>query len=323
MKIVRRRFFSATQKTRVLLVVFVLVIAITAGFLYFKKQNAPQNELKKIALAPSERDKEIAKLNEDADNDGLKEWEENIFHTDSNNADTDEDGTPDGEEIKLGRNPLAPAPNDALIPPAQEEDIKKSLIRQPANLTADFAARFLKDPVRQIIAGETPILDEVGAGNYAEKLLARSVLASAPEIKKGDIKLTQNNKDAAITYFQKMINIFNQLGARGDNEVVIASEAFETQEYEKLEKLEEYSYIYAKTISDLEMLPVPSLFADFHIEALNYISKFKLAVEIMRNAEQDPIQAIFAIVERAKLQDEFNVFLAKSQKEMISGFATR
>ena len=38
----------------------------------------------------------------------------------------------------------------------------------------------------------------------------------------------------------------------------------------------------------------------------------------MRNAEQDPILAMLAIIERAPLEDEFKIFLAESQQKIIS-----
>ena len=42
----------------------------------------------------------------DSDHDGLRDWEEVLWKTDSKIADTDGDGTNDGDEVKAGRNPL-------------------------------------------------------------------------------------------------------------------------------------------------------------------------------------------------------------------------
>ncbi|MBI2476074.1 MAG: hypothetical protein HYV67_02440 [Candidatus Taylorbacteria bacterium] len=53
-------------------------------------------------------------LAKDSDQDGLKDWEEELWKTDPQNPDTDGDGAPDGQEIKLGRNPLLKGPNDRL-----------------------------------------------------------------------------------------------------------------------------------------------------------------------------------------------------------------
>lgn len=51
---------------------------------------------------------------QDTDHDGLFDWEEALWKTDPKNPDTDGDGTNDGDEIKLKRNPLVKGPNDVL-----------------------------------------------------------------------------------------------------------------------------------------------------------------------------------------------------------------
>ena len=94
--------------------------------------------------------------------------------------------------------------------------------------------------------------------------------------------------------------------------------ALDTQEYGKLEQLKDHEDAYATALSALRTLRVPASLENFHISTLNYLSKFKLAVEFMRNAEQDPILAMLAIIERAPLEDEFKIFLAESQQKIIS-----
>lgn len=47
----------------------------------------------------------------DTDNDGLKKWQENLWHTDPNNPDSDGDGTNDGVEVANNRDPLKRPPD--------------------------------------------------------------------------------------------------------------------------------------------------------------------------------------------------------------------
>lgn len=317
MRIVRGHSLKSPTKTRVFLG-FLLFFAIAASvFFLLPPSRKNLNKIADIPIASIKREEELKELNSDTDSDGLKLWEENIFHTNANNPDTDRDGTYDGEEIKQGRNPLKPGLDDKL-PPVQLKDIKES---SPAsiNLTADFAERFLKEPISQAIAGETPAIDQVNIQNYAEDLTRRSVLASAPQITKADIMIAgPDTQDSAGKYFHEFAIIFNTLKSRGVNELDIALQSLKSQQYDQLDKLDDYVKIYGKTISDLEALPTPPILESFHLSVLNYVSKFKRSVELIRNAETDPLQAILAINERIALEDEFKSFLAESQQKIIS-----
>lgn len=51
----------------------------------------------------------------DSDNDELMDWEEALWRTDPLNADSDGDGSTDGEETQHNRNPLQKGPNDELF----------------------------------------------------------------------------------------------------------------------------------------------------------------------------------------------------------------
>ncbi len=50
---------------------------------------------------------------QDADADGLLDWEESLWGTDINEPDTDKDGTTDGAEVDADRNPLVVGPDDS------------------------------------------------------------------------------------------------------------------------------------------------------------------------------------------------------------------
>lgn len=54
----------------------------------------------------------------DADSDGLPDWEEALWKTDSKNPDTDGDGATDGAEVLASRDPKVAGPNDELTNPA-------------------------------------------------------------------------------------------------------------------------------------------------------------------------------------------------------------
>src|SRR3989338_6718254 len=51
----------------------------------------------------------------DPDKDSLSNADESYWNTDFQNPDTDNDGTLDGEEVKLGRDPSRAGPEDELL----------------------------------------------------------------------------------------------------------------------------------------------------------------------------------------------------------------
>ena len=57
----------------------------------------------------------IESQDKDSDNDGLKDWEEELYKTSPYDPDTDGDGYLDGEEINSGHNPLVKAPGDDVF----------------------------------------------------------------------------------------------------------------------------------------------------------------------------------------------------------------
>lgn len=84
---------------------------------------------------------EIVDSSKDSDSDGLPDLVENLYRTDPNKTDTDEDGTNDGDEIALGRDPAKKGPDDksqdiitGLETVPTDTYTKKYLSTLPANL---------------------------------------------------------------------------------------------------------------------------------------------------------------------------------------------
>lgn len=79
----------------------------------------------------------------DSDNDGLPDWEENLRKTDPNNPDTDRDGTSDGEEVRAGRNPLKPTPND------REDEAIISTLAERRNTNKPMSSELFRPNAKQ------------------------------------------------------------------------------------------------------------------------------------------------------------------------------
>ena len=298
-----------TRKASLILATLVILVAGAAVYSLLQKTVSPLAQTGSPSLISRE---DLEKLNQDSDGDGLKDWEETIFQTDPKNPDTDRDGTKDGEEVQLGRDPQKPGPKDFLV--------TQTILEQPVehqNITREFGAKFLDKPVAQILLGETPTVDASAVESYAEKLLARSILTKAPQIKESALKIDSVDTAEGINnYLTSFASIFTELGRRGKNEIDITVTAFKNQEYEGLKELTSYIEAYQAAIDRMIRLSVPPLLKNLHLGTINYLYKFKLSVEIMQNAESDPIQAMLVINERIKLHEEFDIFFKKIKQEV-------
>src|SRR3989338_8922620 len=108
-----------TNRTKILAVVGIL--AFIGGLFYLR---TGRSEITVGKVAPAEAKKAAEVLLRDQDEDGLKDWEEELWKTDALKADSDGDGTSDGEEGKEGRDPTKPAPDDKL----DSETIEKKTV---------------------------------------------------------------------------------------------------------------------------------------------------------------------------------------------------
>ncbi|MFY9462646.1 MAG: hypothetical protein WAP52_00475, partial [Candidatus Sungiibacteriota bacterium] len=195
-----RSLWPTSRKARFFLVVLIVIAAIVIGFLFLRTKK-PQPSFDGGGIALKLRQDQIDKLNQDSDADGLKDWEEILYHADPHNPDTDGDGAPDGEEVKLGRDPTKPntakspkKPNDYFATAEPLTDSVAPALAAP-NLTADFTRTFLRGPLAQMLAGDQPNIDTKNVEQYADKLKGGSVLANAPRFTAADIKISPATDD--------------------------------------------------------------------------------------------------------------------------------
>ena len=105
------------QLTLLKLLSGLLVLSILIGVFISQSTRESATRVEKTVTEVSE-DRKLVKLNlidVDTDQDALLDWEEGLWHTNPNLADTDGDGTTDGEETRSNRNPLKPGPDDSLV----------------------------------------------------------------------------------------------------------------------------------------------------------------------------------------------------------------
>lgn len=314
-------YFRSHRKAVLLLAVLIVVSGLIL-YLKTKKQNVPEQGIFTIA-DPAQRSEQLKKLQQDSDNDGLRDWAEVLYRTDPNNQDTDGDRTLDGEEVKLNRDPSvantskSPAePNDFVATSTPAQDTKPG---QPQNLTRQLAEKI----AREMIVGRIANPDAPFDSDATAQNLVDTVLGSTPDqiqytLTKKDIVVGRDgSKAAAQAYQTAMIRIIetNSKSLTAKPYVQIFAEAMETQNYGKLDALDPYLAEYNQIISQLKKLPAPPQFAELHLEYVNIIIGQASIARKMRTAGDDPLNALVALRQYMAIQEQFKTLLNKFTSE--------
>jgi len=254
--------------------------------------------------------------NQDADHDGLFDWQETIFNTDPQNPDTDGDGYLDGEEIISGYDPLVSAPND------QKTDSLVELRESPDTFQTDnltetlshlLSSRLIFDnqkgwlaenqlTVSQLPATE-PIIEEM-----LKNLLNLEIIFSKEHIPLSTIKITQDNSPEALRiYFQEANSIiqgnFESMGLEKGAGQRIIEQVIITQNFSQVDQIIAY---YQKTFQELKNLFVPSLMTDFHRQELALLLTSQKIFESLQFISTDPLRTLLALSQYRALLGQTN-----------------
>jgi len=248
----------------------------------------------------------------DTDQDGLTDWQEEIYKTDPNNPDTDKDGYLDGEEVMSGYDPLKPAPDDKLS--------DKSLNPRPAagslgtNLTDEFA-KALSEAIKQSSASDFQS-DSSGNVSLINNNLVDNALAAAlvkspqlyfvPTLQDSDIKISNETTiSAGQNFVSQVANILAAKIPQEKSAIEVAQISVQQKDYSELDK---YIKGYAESFSVLKEIPVPANWKEIHKKNLALILVSANIFQSIKSIDQDPLKALLS--------------LQQYQQEIIPGFKT-
>lgn len=303
-----------TSRTKIL-VGITAVIILGGGFWYLQ---TGRTEIKYNSITPEQASKAVAVLSKDQDGDDLKDWEEELWHTDALKPDTDGDGTPDGEEVKLGRDPSKAGPDDAL----DKETIEAKTVPGGGSWTeTDRLSRELFAKYLTIKQSGAPFTAE-----EEEKLLV-DFLQRYPEPKvekiftESDIVLAKNDDAVSLRAYGNAIGtVINAHEEKGESELVIFERALQNEDEIDLANLDQRVKRYESILSGFKAIPAPQSVKHMHIALLNSIQALVESVGGMSLAFTDPVRTLSlttaypVAVERLNLaMEDISNFLAIKQ----------
>jgi len=292
-----------------------LAIIFAIGILLFIGAYSKKDAFSQLSLWGG-KETTIESQEKDTDNDGLKDWEENLYKTDSLNPDTDADGYLDGEEINSGHNPLVKGPNDqqAFYPlPVGDkynitnkilidfESVLKSYVEQKNQYALDHpeitdSAQFLAETTNGTMVEMMERALLYNEADWAER--ANAILAQVPEvfnveISDNDIKISDDNSAEAIkNYFAQLSSFIKSDAFLFQNKnLELLKVCFINNDFQQIDDL---IIINDEEIAGFLEIPVPDSWKEVHKNLLKIAITTRNIFVSLRGANSDPMKAVIA-----------------------------
>ncbi|MBI2054683.1 MAG: hypothetical protein HYT39_01135 [Candidatus Sungbacteria bacterium] len=315
MGILAREFsFNAKYARPVLawLVVFGLITAAAFHAKFYTNQRAQESRL--ISVLTGKGD-----LVDDPDQDGLKNWEEDLWKTDKANPDTDGDGISDGGEVKAGRDPLTPGPGNIAFGSTPGAG--------SANVTRTLTETIIKNGGIQSVLNKKPVPEIPAADLEAASAAYQKSVTIAAQVSEKDIIIQDTaDKNAIKNYYNSVAGIIQKnFGTLYRNDIALLYEILQSPDQKYRFGLFKY-YVAAAAAAERELraLPTPKPLVDFHIFQIGLMAKTKTQFEAFRNAADDPMAALIAVQDReatlAQLAGLYGSVVPQQIKELELSF---
>lgn len=273
-------------------VIFYLVAALTfLGVIVYALFFSAKTETY-VAPVVSLETGESPLLAKDSDNDGLKDWEEELWKTDKFNPDTDGDGAPDGAEIKLGRNPLIAGPNDKM-----DTDTIASKINTETDKDLSETDKFSRELFIKIIAAKNnntpPTEDDIKKflqSNISQELKNQPVKTFGT----GDFTVDQAETPESVTaYGNEIGRIMTKKPVKPlEYEMAIVDRATQNKKSGELNKLDDNIAEFRRIENDLLKVTVPASAAEKHAAFTGSIEGMIYSITGFKYIFSDPVKAL-------------------------------
>lgn len=261
--------------------------------------------------------------NKDTDGDGLKDWEEVLWHTDANKADTDGDSTKDNDEILAKRDPTKAAPGDELNGQLSSDDVIATPQSKggnppgsPDTLTEQLARDF----------GEAYMRQKFGKKEVDEQYLSRILFSDLTNIltqpnaqlskqeegvyvEKQDLFASNDTSPSATKRYINHVGdiLISSSLQEEQNEIQLVLGAVKEERLEDLQKLLAYRDAYQITAKRLKETSVPSHLLNTHQAMINSLWRLGLAAEEMSRFSEDPVGGLTAM----------NNYMAEAKRSIV------
>lgn len=265
-----------------------------------KQSPSDQKSIDQLAFASSSID---------SDNDGLSDWEESVYGTNSSNPDSDDDGYLDGEEILSNHNPLKKGPDDLMnLKRTHKKPDKTTATENLSKIVITNYLKTIRDQGHQDTSPEqlsqmiTQSLnsDQSASEDFNEILKSELYNFIPPDIDE-EITISKDNSEKNIKeYWDNIVKLFSEIlkNAPSYDLLKTINKSIKTKDYEKMDEIIAY---YKNGYENVKMISVPSSLESDHKNIATTFYKYWKISEAIKSYEQDPMLTLLALNELASL----------------------
>ncbi len=285
--------------------VLIFVVLSVASTIFFTKIKLPEKlvDLENVDLLVRRNTDNNTKSG-DADADGLLDWQEELYGSDPDNADTDGDGTNDGDEVSLRRDPTVPAPNDPLL-------TTKDLFNTNVNLDG-YATGTVTDKLSVKLFSEyftlkrNDKLNDETQEDLVNKLATDAVKNSdfKDYFVKSDLTIISSSKDTVKIYGTEFAQISITSILRMDSYKNLSEKQYMTN----------IANEYQNLAQNLAYINVPDVAGDAHLKIVNQAYQAGTLIKGMLDVDADPVEVTLAIAQyQASLNADSGLYTTLGQ----------
>lgn len=266
-----------TRQWAPLAVALGVAVLLVAGATYSATMLSGENT-DDVVIAPRSQDKAA----QDTDSDGLPDWQEELYGTDINAADSDNDGVGDQEELAMKANPTeyGSAPTEPL-----------ANYRAPAGLspTEAMARELFAEYNSKKVDGTYSARDQQ---QTIENLIERHVepVSASKIYGVSDIKLKTGTTDDA--YAGVLISVLRESEKVEVYELVHFAHAVGAKDFNGTPELIASAALYRAIVNKMGTIEVPPHVATEHIALMQAISNLADAAQYLGTWSGDPLVAL-------------------------------
>lgn len=267
-------------------IALIIVVLIVSGIIFGSKIDLkkPLKELNNVELVVERKTQDNLK-NGDGDNDGLPDWLEEFYKTDPKNPDTDGDGTKDGDEIGLDRDPSVAGPNDPLL--TQEDLIDKTVNMDSfkdgtltQKMSIDLFTKYANLKKQGLLKQEdaTKLVNEI-AQDTAKQASLRDKYTFE------NLNISESSNETVEIYGDRLAQSVISFLTRLDGYKNLKDKAY----------IAKISDEYEAFAQELTQIRVPGVVKEPHLALVNYMYKTSVFYDSLNNSDKDPLTSLVVL----------------------------